>query len=131
MTQALSAVSLLVPDYDAGIDYYVGVLGFTLLEDTGLGEGKRWVRVSPSGDSETALLLAQADSPDQIKAIGQQAGGRVFLFLRTDDFARDHAKYSLAGVNFLEEVRHELYGSVVVFQDPFGNKWDLIEPKAS
>lgn len=129
MTQYLSAITLLVPDYDAGIVFYVDKLGFDLLEDTRLSDTKRWVRVAPKG-AETALLLAKADSPDQVAAIGHQTGGRVSFFLHTDDFERDYAAMTAAGVTFLEAPRHEPYGSVVVFQDPFGNKWDLIQPKA-
>lgn len=127
MTQTIAAIALLVPDYDAGIAFYVDELGFDLLEDTVLSETKRWVRVAPKG-AETALLLAKADSLEQVVAIGNQTGGRVGFFLHTDDFARDYAAMKTAGVTFLEEPRHEIYGSVVVFQDPFGNKWDLIEP---
>lgn len=129
MTQTIAAITLLVPDYDAGIDFYVHELGFDLLEDTRLSDTKRWVRVAPKG-VETALLLAKADSADQVAAIGNQTGGRVSFFLHTDDFERDYAAMTAAGVTFLEAPRHEPYGSVVVFQDPFGNKWDLIEPKA-
>jgi catechol 2,3-dioxygenase-like lactoylglutathione lyase family enzyme len=125
--QSIASITLLVPDYDAGIAFYVGKLGFDLLEDTRLSETKRWVRVAPKG-AETALLLAKADGEAQIDAIGNQAGGRVGFFLHPDDFARDYAALKTAGVAFLEEPRHEVYGSVVVFQDPFGNKWDLIEP---
>lgn len=128
--QTLSAVTLLVPDYDAAIAFYVSILGFDLVEDTQLGEGKRWVLVSPSGGG-TRLLLAKADGPEQQAAIGSQTGGRVSFFLQTDDFARDHAALSEAGVEFLESPRHEPYGSVAVFRDPFGNKWDLIEPAAT
>jgi catechol 2,3-dioxygenase-like lactoylglutathione lyase family enzyme len=125
--QSIASITLLVPDYDAGIAFYVGKLGFDLLEDTRLSETKRWVRVAPKG-TKTALLLAKADGETQIAAIGQQTGGRVSFFLHTDDFSRDYAAMKAAGVTFLEGPRHEAYGSVVVFQDPFGNKWDLIEP---
>ena len=128
MSQTIANVTLLVPDYDAGIAFYVGQLGFDLLEDTKLSETKRWVRVAPKG-ADTALLLAKADGPTQEAAIGQQTGGRVSFFLHTDDFARDYAAMQAKGVTFKEEPRHEVYGSVVVFQDPFGNFWDLIEPK--
>jgi catechol 2,3-dioxygenase-like lactoylglutathione lyase family enzyme len=130
MKQHIAAVTLLVPDYDKAIVYYVGKLGFTLAEDTALSPAKRWVVVSPPGNGETALLLAQADSPDQRQAIGDQAGGRVFLILKTDDFDRDFARFKRAGIEFLEEPRLEPYGKVVVFRDAFGNKWDLIEPLA-
>jgi catechol 2,3-dioxygenase-like lactoylglutathione lyase family enzyme len=130
MKQHISAVTLLVPDYDKAIAYYVGMLGFELIEDTALSPTKRWVVVAPPGNGETGLLLARADSPDQRQAIGNQTGGRVFLILKTDDFARDFARFKQAGVVFLEEPRKEAYGKVVVFRDAFGNKWDLIEPLA-
>lgn len=123
----ISALSLLVPDYDAGIAFFVGKLGFELLEDTDMGGGKRWVRVRPKGGG-VDLLLARAATDAQRAAIGNQSGGRVFLFLETDDFDRDHAAYLAAGVTFLETPRSEPYGRVAVMQDPFGNKWDLIEP---
>lgn len=129
MTQTIAAITLLVPDYDAGISFYVHKLGFDLLEDTRLSETKRWVRVAPRG-AQTALLLAKADGGAQVAAIGQQTGGRVGFFLHTDNFDRDYTAMTAAGVTFLETPRHEAYGAVVVFQDPFGNKWDLIEPKA-
>lgn len=130
MRQSLAAVALLVPDYDAGIAFFVGKLGFDLVEDTELAPSKRWVRVRPPGTDGTSLLLARAASPEQERAIGQQAGGRVFLFLHTDDFDRDHARYTTAGVHFVEPPRIEPYGKVAVFQDPFGNRWDLVEPRA-
>ena len=130
MKQHLAAVTLLVPDYDKAIAYYVGKLGFKLVEDTALSATKRWVVVAPPGSGETGLLLAQADSPDQRQAIGNQAGGRVFLILKTDDFDRDFARFKQAGIEFLEEPRSEAYGKVVVFRDAFDNKWDLIEPLA-
>lgn len=128
MTQTIAIFTIVVPDYDDGIAFYVGKLGFDLLEDTPRGPGKRWVRVAPAG-AETAILLAQADGPAQDAAIGNQTGGRVGFFLHTDDFARDYAAMKAAGVVFNEMPRHEPYGSVVVFQDPWGNLWDLIEPK--
>jgi catechol 2,3-dioxygenase-like lactoylglutathione lyase family enzyme len=130
MKQHISAVTLLVPDYDKAIAYYVGMLGFELIEDTALSPTKRWVVVAPPGNGGTGLLLARADSPDQQLAIGNQTGGRVFLILKTDDFDRDFARFKQAGVEFLEEPRLETYGKVVVFRDAFGNKWDLIEPLA-
>lgn len=129
MSQYIGAISLVVPDYDQAIRFYTESLKFKLIEDTDLGDGKRWVLVGPPGSNETQLLLAKADSLAQAEAIGNQTGGRVFLFLHTDDFARDHAAYLDRGVKFLESPRHEPYGSVAVFQDPFGNKWDLIEKK--
>ena len=129
MSQHLHALALVVGDYDEAIDWYTRVLGFTLLEDTPMGDGKRWVRVAPPGSSETALLLAKATRPAQIEAIGNQSGGRVFLFLHTDDFARDYARMQAHGVHFCELPRHESYGTVVVFEDVYGNRWDFIEPK--
>ena len=128
MTQFISAVTVLVPDYDQGLAFYVDTLGFVLVADTALPDGKRWVLVSPEGEQGTNLLLAKADTPEQISATGNQTGGRVMLFLTTDDFAADHERYLKAGVNFLELPRHEAYGTVAVFEDPFGNKWDLIQP---
>jgi catechol 2,3-dioxygenase-like lactoylglutathione lyase family enzyme len=122
----ISALALVVPDYDAAIAFYVGKLGFRLTEDIDQGR-KRWVTVEPPGGG-TRLVLARAEGPDQQAAIGKQAGGRVFLFLQTDDFARDHAAMLDAGVMFEEEPRHEAYGSVAVWRDPFGNRWDLIGP---
>lgn len=130
MKQNIAAVTLLVPDYDEAIAYYVGKLGFTLVEDTALSPTKRWVVVAPPGSGETGLLLAQADSPHQREAIGNQTGGRVFLILKTDDFDRDFARFKQAEVEFLENPRLEAYGKVVVFRDAFGNKWDLLEPLA-
>lgn len=130
MKQHIAAVTLLVPDYDEAIAYYVGKLGFKLVGDTALSPTKRWVVVAPPGNGETGLLLAQADSPNQRQAIGNQTGGRVFLFLKTDDFDRDFARFKQAGIEFLEEPRREAYGKVVVFRDAFGNKWDLIEALA-
>lgn len=129
MKQFISAVSLVVPDYDQAIDFYVGQLGFELVEDTRLSPTKRWVTVAPPGSEETRLLLAKADGETQTASIGNQTGGRVFLFLTTDNFARDFSHYQKLGVSFLETPRREAYGSVVVFEDPFGNRWDLIEPK--
>jgi len=127
MSQRLTAVSLVVRDYDEAIAYYSGVLGFELVEDTALGGGKRWVLVAPSRQAGAGLLLAQASGPDQRARIGDQTGGRVFLFLHTDDFAADHARYLAAGVRFVEEPRHEAYGTVAVFEDLYGNRWDLIQ----
>ena len=128
MKRTLALVTYLVPDYDAAIDWFVRVLGFVLLEDTDLGDGKRWVRVATSVDAGTALLLARSDTPAQRARIGDQTGGRVGHFLHTDDFARDHAAMLAKGVRFLEPPRHEVYGSVAVFEDPYGNRWDLLEP---
>ena len=127
MSQTIANVTLLVPDYDSGIAFYVDQLGFELLEDTKLSDTKRWVCVAPSG-AQTALLLAKADGDAQQAVIGNQTGGRVSFFLHTDDFARDYAAMQTKGVTFREAPRHESYGSVAVFEDPFGNLWDLIEP---
>ncbi|MBV0911580.1 VOC family protein [Anianabacter salinae] len=124
MTRRISAVALVVPDYDAAIAFYVGTLGFDLLTDEDQGGGKRWVTVSP-GDG-TALLLARAANDRQTAAIGTQTGGRVGFFLQTDDFARDHSAMLAAGVTFDEAPRIEPYGTVAVWRDPFGNRWDLI-----
>jgi catechol 2,3-dioxygenase-like lactoylglutathione lyase family enzyme len=129
MKQHLTAVSLLVRDYDEAIAYYTGVLGFTLVEDTALGDGKRWVVVAPPGAVETRLILARAMTPAEIAAIGRQGGGRVWLFLQTDDFQRDHRAYTVRGVNFCEAPREEAYGTVVVFEDLYGNRWDLLQPR--
>ncbi len=124
------ALALLVPDYDAAIGFYVGKLGFRLIEDVPQGAGKRWVKVAPPDDGGgTALLLARAASAPQRAAIGHQSGGRVFLFLETDDFARDHAAMLAAGVTFEEPPRQEPYGMVAVWRDPFGNRWDLLQRK--
>jgi catechol 2,3-dioxygenase-like lactoylglutathione lyase family enzyme len=123
----ISALALLVPDYDSAIAFYVGILGFRLTEDIDQGR-KRWVTVEPPGGGPR-LVLARAEGPDQRSAIGNQAGGRVFLFLQTDDFTRDHAAMTAAGVIFEEEPRQEPYGSVAVWRDPFGNRWDLIGPR--
>jgi len=124
----IGSVTLVVRDYDEAIRFYVGALGFSLVEDTDLGDGKRWVLVAPV-DGETTLLLAEASGADQLARVGDQTGGRVALFLETDDFARDHARMRNAGVRFLEEPRHEAYGTVAVFEDLYGNRWDLIEPR--
>ena len=127
MKQIISAISLVVPSYDAALEFYVGKLGFDLIEDTPLPDGKRWVLVAPPGSSETRILLAQAADNRQQAVIGSQAGGRVFLFLSTDNFVRDYRRMKETGVPFLEQPRYEAYGTVVVFEDPFGNKWDLIQ----
>ncbi|TGE19287.1 VOC family protein [Hymenobacter elongatus] len=122
----LGSIALLVRDYDEALAYYVGVLGFRLLEDTDLGHGKRWVRVAPAG-AETGLLLARAVTEAQQAAIGSQSGGRVFLFLHTTDFRADYTRLKARGVQFLQEPRQESYGHVVVFADLYGNQWDLLE----
>jgi catechol 2,3-dioxygenase-like lactoylglutathione lyase family enzyme len=130
MKQHLGAVSLLVRDYDEAIAYYTQVLGFKLAEDTALGDGKRWVVVAPPGSTETRLLLARAIKPDEIKTLGRQGGGRVWLFLHTDDFWRDYRAYSTRGVKFCEVPREESYATVAVFEDLYGNRWDLLQRKA-
>lgn len=124
---SIGALTLLVRDYDEAIAWYRDRAGFALVSDTDLGGGKRWVLMAPRGATETRLLLAQAVGPEQEAQIGHQAGSRVFLFLHTDNFARDHEAMVAAGVEFLEEPRHEAYGSVAVFQDLYGNKWDLLQ----
>ncbi|MBR0718688.1 VOC family protein [Bradyrhizobium liaoningense] len=129
MTQHLSLVSLVVADYDEAITFFTRALNFELSEDTPLGGGKRWVVVRPPSSVGSGLLLARADGPAQAARIGDQTGGRVFLFLETDDFARDHARMVAAGVRFVREPRHEAYGVVAVFEDLCGNRWDLIQPK--
>lgn len=127
MAARISALALVVPDYDSAIAFYVGKLGFRLTEDIDQGH-KRWVTVEPPGGG-TRLVLARAEGRDQTAAIGNQTGGRVFLFLQTDDFARDHTAYIAAGVVFEEAPRTEPYGTVAVWRDPFGNSWDLIGPR--
>ncbi len=129
--QSLFLVALIVDDYDRAKDFYCGILGFDCLEDSVQPGGKRWVVVKPKGGEGAALLLAEAATDAQKAAIGNQAGGRVGFFLKTDDFARDHTAMTGKGVLFLEEPRHEVYGSVAVFADPYGNTWDLIEHTAS
>ncbi|WP_170325237.1 VOC family protein [Ruegeria arenilitoris] len=127
MRQNLHAVTLVVPDYDAAIAFYTRTLNFTLAQDIDLGGGKRWVLVTPPGATGGSLLLAKADGPNQIAAVGNQTGGRVGFFLQTDDFTRDHAAMCANGVHFEEDPRHEPYGTVAVWRDPFGNRWDLIQ----
>ena len=125
MTQTIAAFSLVVPDYDTAIEFYVGTLGFDLVADIPMG-AKRWVAVRPDSGG-TQIILARADGPDQQAAIGNQTGGRVGFFLQTDDFARDHAGMMAKGVQFEEAPRNEPYGKVAIWRDPFGNRWDLIE----
>ena len=125
MTRRITGVALVVPDYDAGIAFFCDVMGFSLIDDVDQGS-KRWVTVEPAGGG-VRLILARAEGAVQQAAIGNQAGGRVWLFLETDDFARDHARMTAAGVEFEEPPRHEPYGTVAVWRDPFGNRWDLIE----
>lgn len=130
MNRSIGSITLVVADYDQAIAYYTQSLGFTLLEDIDQGGGKRWVRVAPSQGAQTALLLAQAASDPQRERIGDQTGGRVGFFLHTDDFHRDHARMLERGVRFLEKPRVETYGTVAVFEDLYGNRWDLLELKA-
>jgi catechol 2,3-dioxygenase-like lactoylglutathione lyase family enzyme len=127
--QGIATVALVVRDYDEALAWYTGVLGFTCREDADLGNGKRWVVVGPAGGKGAHLLLAKAATPDQAARIGDQTGGRVFLFLETDDFARDFKAMTERGVTFAEAPREEGYGTVAVFADLYGNRWDLIEPK--
>ena len=131
MTLRLSALALVVRDYDEAIAYFHGILRFELVEDTPLGNGKRWVRVRPPGSAGPDLLLARAANEEQASRIGNQTGGRVFLFLETDDLDRDHRAWSARGVRFIETPREEAYGRVVVFEDCYGNRWDLIERRSA
>jgi len=128
MASRIATIALVVRDYDEAIAWYVDRLGFAVVADEPLGDGKRWVLIAPPGASGPCLLLARAADHAQAAAVGNQTGGRVFLFLETDDFARDHALMQQRGVSFLEPPRHEPYGTVAVFTDLYGNKWDLIEP---
>jgi catechol 2,3-dioxygenase-like lactoylglutathione lyase family enzyme len=131
MKQSIGLVSVVVHEYDEAIAFYVGRLGFTLLEDTYVPEqGKRWVVVAPPGSRESRLLLARASSDEQAERIGSQTGGRVFLFLYTDDFARDYQAYKAKGVAFVREPKEESYGTVAVFKDLYGNLWDLLQPRS-
>ena len=129
MQKHIACFALVVADYDEAIDFYVRKLGFELREDTDMGDGKRWVLVAPRS-AQTAILLARAVDEEQRAAIGRQTGGRVGFFLHTDDFARDHASMLVHGVRFHEEPRREPYGTVAVFEDLYGNRWDLLEPAA-
>ena len=129
MSETFTMTTLVVPDYDVARAFYVDALGFGLIEDTNLGDGKRWLVIEAPGGGR--LLLAKAANDVQRAAIGNQAGGRVAFFLQTDSFTDCHNRFTAAGVTFHENPRHEPYGTVSVFSDPFGNRWDLIEPKAS
>ena len=126
MRQHIGSVALVVRDYDEARAYYTAMLGFDLVADVAQGDGKRWIEVAPPGGT-TSLVLAEAASPEQAARIGDQTGGRVFLFLTTDDFRRDHAAFTARGVRFLEAPREEPFGTVAVFEDLYGNRWDLIE----
>ena len=129
MRQSLGLVSLVVRDYDEALDFFVGTLGFTLVEDSFVpSQAKRWVVVAPPGSRESRLLLAQASTDEQLSRVGSQTGGRVFLFLYTDDFWRDYDSYRSRGVNFVREPKNESFGTVAVFKDLYGNLWDLVEP---
>jgi len=125
--RTIAHVALVVRDYDEAIAFFTTSLRFTLIEDSPLGDGKRWVLVAPSPGAGMALLLAKAATPEQQSRIGNQTGGRVFMFLHTDDFERDYREMKARGVEFVEEPRHEPYGTVVVFKDLYGNKWDLVQ----
>src|SRR5262245_32528140 len=127
MACAISRVAIVVRDYDEAIAYYTQSLRFELLEDTPMGKGKRWVVVAPRGASGSALVLARAANPEQESRIGNQTGGRVFLFLHTDDFDRDYSQMKARGVRFTEEPRRESFGTAVVFEDLYGNRWDLVQ----
>ncbi|WP_411065856.1 VOC family protein [Vibrio rotiferianus] len=129
--QQIGNVALVVENYDDAIEFYTQKLQFTLVEDTDLGGGKRWVQVSPPNSNGTNLLLAQASTEAQSHVVGNQTGGRVFLFLQTNDFWRDYELMKSNGVVFLEEPRVEEYGTVVVFQDLYGTKWDLLQLKGA
>lgn len=124
-------LALVVDDYDAAIAFYVHTLGFELLEDTVLSDTKRWVRVKPAGEGGATLLLARAKNDRELAAVGNQTGGRVFLFLGTDDFDRDYRRLLDCEVAIIREPSVESYGKVCVFADPYGNLWDLIEPTPS
>ncbi|MEG3050423.1 MAG: VOC family protein [Thermomonas sp.] len=130
MTSHVAMIAVIVRDYDEAIAWYRDALAFELLEDSDRGAGKRWVRMAPRGNARFSLLLARAANDTQARAIGDQHGGRVGFFLHTDDFAGDHARLVAAGADFEEAPRYEAYGSVVVFRDLYGNRWDLIGPAA-
>jgi catechol 2,3-dioxygenase-like lactoylglutathione lyase family enzyme len=127
MPASLSLVALLVREYDEAIEWFTRALGFRLAEDEDRGGGKRWVVVAPPGEGGASLLLARAATPEQEAQVGRQAGGRVAFFLHTDDFQRDHAAMRSRGVRFTEEPREEAYGTVAVFLDLYGNRWDLLQ----
>jgi len=134
MRQTIAAISYLVSDYDEAITFFVEKLGFDLVEDTCLEQeqaGKRWVVVKPKGATGSSLLLAKAVGKKQLSAVGEQTGGRVFLFLHTDDFWRDYEAMKSRGVTFMETPRKEVYGTVAVFEDLYGNQWDLLEPSTN
>lgn len=131
MKQSIGLVTLVVREYDEAIAFYVGVLGFELIEDSFVPEkNKRWVVVAPPGSTGSSLLLARASGAEQAARVGNQTGGRVFLFLYTDNFARDYKIYKAKGIRFVRESKEDAFGTVAVFQDPYGNLWDLLEPRA-
>ncbi|MFM2398116.1 MAG: hypothetical protein RL341_273 [Pseudomonadota bacterium] len=131
MKQSLGLVSLVVRDYDEALAFFIGKLGFELVEDTYVPEqDKRWVVIKPPGSRGASLLLARASTPQQTQAIGQQTGGRVFLFLYTDDFWRDYERYRAGGVEFIRAPQEQPHGTVAVFKDVYGNAWDLVQPNA-
>jgi len=129
LKQNIGGIALLVKDYDEAIAYFTEKLNFNLLEDTKRSETKRWVRISPPGDDSFSLLLAKAKNKEQEAYVGNQTGGRVFMFLYTDDFRRDYKNMKSKGVDFIDEPRDESYGYVIVFRDLYGNKWDFIQKK--
>lgn len=129
MKQYIALFAIVVKDYDEAIDFYTKKLNFELIEDTKQSEEKRWVLVKPKGVSETAILLAKAANQEQESRVGNQTGGRVFLFLYTDDFWRDYNQMQEKGIKFIREPKEEVYGTVAVFEDLYGNLWDLLEPK--
>jgi len=132
MQQSIAHIALVVRDYDEALNFYVGILGFRLVEDRDQPEqNKRWIVVSPPGASNTSLLLARASTPEQATFIGNQTGGRVFLFLQTDDFWRDFNRMVTAGVTFVRQPSEEPYGTVAVFEDLYGNRWDLLQYNGS
>jgi len=130
MNLALGLVSLVVEDYDKALDFFIGCLGFELVEDRPVPEqAKRWVVVRPQGGAGAGLLLARASNAEQVSRVGNQTGGRVFLFLYTDDFWRDYAAFRSRGVRFVREPQQQAYGTVAVFEDLYGNLWDLLQPE--
>lgn len=130
MKQSIARIALVVRDYDEAIEFYTKKLDFSLIEDTKLDEHKRWVVVAPPGSNECCLLLAKAANDGQLKSIGNQTGGRVFLFLFTDDFWRDYNKMKDRSINFVRPPAEHEYGTVAVFEDLYGNLWDLLQPKS-
>ena len=129
MKQRIPHITLVVDNYDDAIAFYTQKLHFTLVEDTPLSETKRWVRIAPPGSTDVCLLLAQAASEEQKSRVGNQTGGRVFLFLYTDDFWRDYNAMTASNITFVRSPSKEAYGTVAVFEDLYGNLWDMIEPK--